>query len=183
MKQRPMAKEVTLQELLKYALRTDIDKSYRRASIPNHPFGLQRLETQFVGKHHQESLRIEFVGDPNVTDTESMIKEIIKLLTYGTPRNDQPNIKLRVLFVRADVQDESKHRVFYEIASVGKTVMCGGCTDFSGGGKIGKQTMDDLFDFLSEVYRTEIQRVIIPYENSREIIRNLREEIRKYNEG
>jgi len=168
--------------LLESAMRTKFDKLYRAVPLEKHPFGLTRLEESFSRNDYwREHIRqLHFIGQPHATDIESMRREAIKLLTGPVVELDQPCLRLRVIFVEADEINKDQHLVFYEMANPASTIMCGGCTDFSGTGGNGKEQMDAFFALLADIYSAQIEIVTVPYSKTTSTIRLIEDAIAEY---
>lgn len=175
-------KEFAFRTLLESAMKTRIDKIYRRTLLKKHPFDLPRLELKFKGNDLWRSYHrhFSFVGKQRSTDIESMRREAVKLLTGPILEYDLPKLQLRVILAEADKDDPKQHYIFFEMASPAATLMCGGCTDYSGAGKSGKEEMDRFFALLADIYDVQIEKVTIPYIKALPAIRAIEDEISEY---
>ncbi|PIR07325.1 MAG: hypothetical protein COV55_00280 [Candidatus Komeilibacteria bacterium CG11_big_fil_rev_8_21_14_0_20_36_20] len=169
--------------LLLKATKTDTDNYTGKVELKKHPFGLPRLEKKF--DPNARSLdQIFFVGQPQITNIDNALEEIIKLLTYFiTLDYDDTNLRLRIIATDASKDNQNQHRIFYELATAMETIIIGGCTDYSGGGKTGKEQMDRVFGLLKDIYQTEIESTTITYVEATSAISALEKEIHEYNNG
>jgi len=150
---------LAFRELIESATKTSTDKLYRAVPLEEHPFGLTMSE---FGKPWSR-WGLQFIGHPRVTDIASMRKEAVKILIGPIGDYDKQCLRLRVILAEADEARKDEHFVFYEMANASTSIMCGGCTDFSGTGGSGKISMDALFAILADFYKIQIETVIIPY--------------------
>lgn len=125
--------------------------------LPVHPFSLP-IPPEVAG----ERQRIEFIGHPGYTQvsTETLCAYLADWMQDASPDHLR---YLRVILAEAHADYPERHRVYYEVGWHERVLICGGCTDYSGMGGVGKLRMDALFTFLSQFYGVEIETVTIPY--------------------
>lgn len=143
-------------------------KNVVRALIPEkrHPFGLQIPEAQALSDHQL----VWFVGHPGHTDES--VASMARLIGWNIAHaaiSSGPVQYLRIILAECDSEDASKHDVYFEIGQPGDVFLCGGCTDCSGAGSTGKDTLESIFELLAELYGVAIERVSIPFVKARRV--------------
>lgn len=100
--------------------------------------------------------------------TEPSVRGITRLigwqLTNQCLGGAMPANFLRITSIQAEPDVANKHVFYYEVGVGGELYMAGSCTDYSGGGKVGMQHMEDLFSFLSATYSLPVRREDITFE-------------------
>lgn len=144
------------------------DKYEVPVTLPAHPFDLPIP----LNPRSDHPDRIELVGYPGYTDVSirTMGAYLADWLTYPYPDSFQ---YLRVILAECDSRYPERHNVYYEVGWQDRIFICGGCTDFSGAGGMGKLRMDSLFAFLSEFFGIRIETVTIPFAQAEGVERYL----------
>ena len=152
-----------------------LDKQAQHVTkLEQHPFGLA-IPDDLARKD------IRFLGFPGYTDesVEAMISHIRWFVAGGTWRTAEPQY-LRVINAEASFSDPLRHMVYYEIGSPYGVLMCGGCTDHSGAGGVGKFQLDSVFALLSLLFEIEIDSVVINFEDAQRMEQELRDAYEEY---
>ena len=154
-----------------YAPRHCVERAYE---LTKHPFGLtvptDQNEPAFLPK------RIHFLGYPGYTDSiKTMAAWISIRLAEGFPV--QPLCYLRVIVAAYSPRFPNNHDVYYEIGLGSEVFICGGCTDCSGAGKVGKWHMDSLFGLLARLSGVTVETVSLPMQQARAMRDNLLEQL------
>ena len=143
------AKPVSLMDafvlLVKSAFSTKPFNGATTLRLEKHPFGL-RVEGPSTT---YEIKRIYYVGEPGFTDSVDFMLRILGQHIGAFASDGVLNIwHLRKILCGND----KGHDIYYEIAFLDLLFICGGCTDCSGAGGSGRDTMDGVFNFLSETH-------------------------------
>lgn len=118
--------------------------------LNTHPFGLDIPEPRpGLGK-----VRIDFVG-ANATDM-SVESFLVRIRQYAGYTDGTRISKLRVINVP---QAQGANYVFFEFWAIGRVVISGETTDFSGSGNTAREYLEDVFAVLSHTYNVAIERV------------------------
>lgn len=117
--------------------------------VKKHPFDLD------VPKNHGLTALAIFVGNPG--GTSCSVDGIIRLVGQQLGEWNSPVYHLRTIYYG----NNSGHDVYYEIGIGTHFFICGGCTDCSGTGGSGKETMDGVMECLSETYGVPVQTLFI----------------------
>jgi len=141
----------------------DIDR------LEKHPFDLLKTPTEYI-----LFCPIFFiVGSPGYPESSNQgFAKILRNCFAGA----QPNFLdfyLRIISAECIENNSGKHHIFYEIGFGDMIYICHGGTDFSGGGKCSKESMDCIFNFLSSLYNKEIKKEKIPYSESKPCLTKL----------
>lgn len=119
----------------------------------SHPFGLEPL---------MKNGHLQFLGKDGKTDISvAAMREWLK-------HSRRFVNKLRIIY--AESEHEPQHHFVYFEASSFVAVLCGGCTDFSGGGDYGRQQLEAMFFCIAEELKLHIETVTVPfyiYENGK----------------
>ena len=133
--------------------------------LSNHPFNMESLLMS-----GREPIRL--VGSPGDTknSVEAMLAAIRLCLSHHDEYCETPY--LRVILAEAE-SSGTQHYVFFEYGCNTGIYICGGCTDFSGGGKGGKDRLECVFAFLSYTLEIPIDRVNVPYSEAKRLCKNI----------
>lgn len=149
--------------------------------LKDHPFGLS-IPGQPEGWSVSRTLwrGIQFMGYPGYTEVS-----VNTMATYIAYRLTLAPIEVKIPYLRVILTEcdpkLKHHRVYYEIMIAKDILMCGGCTDHSGGGGYGKQLMDALFAVLSRLFEMEVQTVTIPFAKAQKMERLIRNAVDDFN--
>lgn len=123
-------------------------------SLEDHPFGLKVMNaTAFV----RSANRVYLVSNPGWTD--GSVRALATVALDAAAYSPVSIHYLRVIKAEAEAKG---HYLLFEVATHNGTFIAGGCTDFSGEGSGGAESLEHLFTFLSLVYRLKIERATIP---------------------
>lgn len=120
--------------------------------LPEHPFGLEV----------DEETTLCLVGFPGYTARS--VENMLANVGYQVMHSSAGSLRrLRVMLVEIREDETDNHDVYYEVQIGNETYLCGGCTDCSGEGGMGKMRMDGVFELLSTAFGVPIETVTIPY--------------------
>lgn len=136
----------------------------------SHPFGLD-LPERGAGMW---SIKINFVG---TYATETTVDVFLAHVRFWAGYADGCKAtKLRVISAPFASGQKGQNYVFFELWATSVVIVSGETTDFSGGGKLARQKLEDVFAVLANSYGLEIERVQLKQSLSIEDLRNLRAE-------
>ncbi len=151
------------------------DKGRRDYELPlpldRHPFGLPIPNPLPLRE-------IRFMGYPGATE--------VSVRTFAAYVADHLTSRpleiqyLREIFVEFDPNQPKNHDVFFEAMIMSDLMMCGGCTDCSGGGGYGRQQLEGLFAVISTLFSVPVQKVTVPYARGEEGRRFLDREFKEF---
>ncbi len=151
--------------------------------LVSHPFKRKKAAPECA--ECRATPELYFIADPGDTERSVMgLTRFIALMMQGHGmgyNSPQRPLILRRIFAEQDACSE-QHKVYFEIAFCRVHFMAGGCTDYSTRGKIGKQSLDAVFSFLSAQYQLDVQDVTIPFTKAPEAELDLDNYIRDWQE-
>lgn len=135
---------------------------------PVHPFGLDLPERE----PGMPRVRISFVG---THATETSVAVFLAHIRFWAGYVDGCKAtKLRVISMPFAGGQKNQNYVFFEMWATSTIVTVSGeTTDFSGGGNLARQKLEDVFAVLANIYGLEIERVQLEQPFSTEDLRNL----------
>ena len=126
------------------------------ARFAEHPFGLQV----------PQGVTIRFHGYPGYTD-ESVNGFLSYIASRLAGHGGEFVSYLRVIKVAINPKELKQHMVFFEVGLPHEVLMCGGCSDCSGTGGAGKEDLDAVFAFLSNITGVKPAEVEVKAEQGR----------------
>lgn len=135
------------QELLKYYQRALplMYSCYTEVYLHSHPFDLPIPNGR----------KIEVMHRTGVTDTNTtLMLTRINMIFSGCDEVTS----LRIIYAQVDNRQPSFHNVYFEVGVIsGVSIMCCGCTDYSGTGGAAKNDMECVFAYLSSISKINIE--------------------------
>ncbi|TSC62859.1 MAG: hypothetical protein G01um101448_732 [Parcubacteria group bacterium Gr01-1014_48] len=151
----------------------DSDQKFERAvdeetPMQEHPFGFS------IPLRGKGSGVVLFVGYPGHTrsSVDAMLAHVLMCVKHHDPTGEE-RLYLRIILGEAQAKGTEQYYVYFEIGCEYGVYICGGCTDFSGGGKAGTERLENVFALLSFVYNTPVSRTIIRYWDAEPIRRKI----------
>lgn len=88
----------------------------------------------------------------------AMVEIIKKCISEKNVRSKMPN-RMRIIQVYSG--SINKYNFFFEVVFDQESFLCGGCTDYSGTGRRGKNMLEEVFVFLHDAYGIPLDRVML----------------------
>jgi hypothetical protein len=162
---------------LKLKLRIEDEIGRHWFDMGNHPLGLSIpdwIAKDPVANAPMEWVPTVYIGhfDDTMLNTSLFIKYItLRLTELQHPPNRK--IFLRVTYGQCSGTYPNHHHLYYELGFHGHHAITTGMTDCSGTGRNGKKALDKVFEFLAEMFQTQIERAdlgLINAEHKRKLL-------------
>lgn len=127
--------------------------------LNQHPFGLKIPPLENI-RGFNPGRPISLIGE--IGSPEHSVDLMIGCLNQAISISwEKPFTHFRIILEQ--VKNPRHHFVYYEFGTPSHVFICGGCTDFSGGGGKYKGIMDGIFDALATIYGLGITTARIPW--------------------